>query len=415
MASQVWDRTAAADRLRPELWRYLSGASSLTTESPGTFELAQLERPDAIRLFATHLAVREEAQAALQAAARLLQELPSSQALSRVELFGEVRGQVDWARTQQRRTALADPTVFVCTPPERRYDTPPGRLLRLSLWCAAQLADLSALTPNGPVGLTVHETSDTARRMLLHPKLSKVRRVEPRALRHTQELVARRPYVAPLVWLVDAFWAGIIEGSRASLMALLEQQYLAPENDSALFELQVGFDILRALGQVGFSVQPPSALLPAGKLPFASLTGTSGSATVSWQRPAWILAPDEATHGAWWRALEDNGLSRQPLRPDFLIELPKGRRLLVEVKLTALAEGSPERDGLRDVLAYLTDAERLFTGRPHPHALVAAWNARGAPRSPDARIQVADQDDVVPVLVAALQDLNETAASTAGS
>jgi len=90
------------------------------------------------------------------------------------------------------------------------------------------------------------------------------------------------------------------------------------------------------------------------------------------------------------------------LRPDFVLEIPEGRRILVEVKLTVMEDGSPERDGLRDVLAYLQDGQTLFKGRPHPHAIVAAWNAAGAPGSPTAQIQIANQRSMISTLKAAI-------------
>ncbi len=209
----TWDRTAVAAELRPRLWRYLSGAAAVEYSAATTVSAMDLSRADLVRLHAAHLALRPSTTNPLSAAERLLTELPSTQATSRVELFGEVRGRVDWMRTSQRRTALADPTVFVCTPPERRYDTPLGRLLRLSLWCAAQLAELSQVPAKGPSGFAIHDVSARARRLLLHPKLSKVRRVEPGAIRLATELVQRRPYVAPLLHLSNHqnLWMGLGE------------------------------------------------------------------------------------------------------------------------------------------------------------------------------------------------------------
>jgi hypothetical protein len=87
------------------------------------------------------------------------------------------------------------------------------------------------------------------------------------------------------------------------------------------------------------------------------------------------------------------------------LDLSQGsRRLLIEVKLTALETGSPERDGLRDVMAYLADAVSIFDGYPHPHALVAAWNTAGRPTDRTSRIQVSDQHRFKATLLKALQE-----------
>lgn len=403
MATQIWSRADAVTALRPRLWSYLSSTAVFDSASDAADSIPYVSRQDLVRLFSTHLALREETAIALEAARRLLVELPATQASTRVDLFGEVRGLVDWRRTQERRVALADPTVFVCAPPERRYDTPLGRLVKLALWCTSQLADLSELPASGAVGMMVHESSDVARRLLLHPKLSKVRRIQPDAIRHTDELVARRPFVRPLVQLVTDFWAGIVEGDALALARLLEKQFLAPVKDSALFELQVGFDLLDGLVAGGYEIEYPAPLLPAGKAPFATLQRENGAATVWWQRPVWVVDSAGQAAALWARTLEENQLSRQPLRPDFILHVqPKDRVVLVEVKLTSAEEGSPQRDGLRDAIAYLADAEPLLAHRPHPHAIVAAWNASGQPMGPGVRIQICDQHSVADTLAKAL-------------
>ena len=104
-----------------------------------------------------------------------------------------------------------------------------------------------------------------------------------------------------------------------------------------------------------------------------------------------MLAPKAVKSGEWWKVLNANQLSKQPLRPDFVIDMPElTRRLLVEVKLTGLVDRSPDRDGIRDALAYLVDAKQLFEGYPLPHALVVAWNSSAFPLRESA-IRIASQ------------------------
>ncbi|KAF0957308.1 hypothetical protein [Rhodococcus sp. T7] len=402
MAGSLWDRDLAAKQLRPQLWRYLSGAARIYQGEAVRPELS-LSRSDLVRIFATHLALAETTQSALAAAHTLLDQMPSSAALQHIELPGEVRGQVDWPRSHERRVVTGDPTLFVCSPPERRYDTPLGRLIHLALRCITRLSDLSSLPARGQVGSVVHETSDQARRLLLHPKLSKVRRVDARSLRHTDDLVSRRPLAKDLVDLVHQYVAGIVEGDTDELRRLLERQFLAPDDDSRLFELQVGFDLLTALQTCGFAIDPPLPLLPGGKAPFALVRKNGGQGSIYWQRPAWVLAPDLSQSGAWWRTLDDNNLPKQPLRPDFVVDLPAiNRRFIVEVKLTSLAEGSPDRDGLRDAIAYLADADDVFREYEPPHAIVVAWNSTATNGNPLGVIRVCSQetwrDDLVKML-----------------
>ena len=72
--------------------------------------------------------------------------------------------------------------------------------------------------------------------------------------------------------------------------------------------------------------------------------------------------------GRWRQVLTDNAIeNKQPLRPDFVAEFQPAtpahsrRVVLVEVKLTD-KPGTRERDGLRDMLAYLADCEPFIGG-----------------------------------------------------
>lgn len=376
MSGYKWSRDAAVEELRPQLWRYLSPAGRFDLGPATNLEL-KLDRAELVRLYATHLALSEMTQNALTAAQYLLRHMPSSVALQSVELAGEVRGLVNWQRTHALRVATADPTLFVCTPPERRYDTPLGRLIAATLRYISRLAGQSRLERDkGQVGAAVHATSDQARRLLLDPKLSKLQARRQVSLRNLDGLVARRPQVADLVQFVRKYVSGIIEGDSARLIELLESQFLAPAQESSLFELQVGFAILDVLESCGFVIEPPLPLIPGGTAPFATLRRGDATAVVYWQRSAWVLAPKAVKSGEWWKVLEANKLSKQPLRPDFIVEMPEmAQRFLVEVKLTGLVDRSPDRDGIRDALAYLVDAKQLFQDYPLPHALVVAWNS----------------------------------------
>lgn len=405
MTGSTWNRDLATTRLRPVLWRYLSGAATYESAGASLPRMPLLSRPDFIRIFAIHLALRTDTTAALAAAERALRELPPRQTNQVVELRGEVRGPVSWSLTQRRQVAESDPTLFVCTPPERRYDTPLGRLVLTALRCASELAGLTGLTDGGAVGQRVHEVSRTARRLLLHPKLTRVRRTGLHALRHSEVLVGRRPYLNSLVDLVTDYFAGVVQGDQATLQDMLENAFLAPQADSTLFELQIGFDVLDALQQMGYRLRGPQPLLPAGNVPFASLYGPSGMASLWWQRSIWTLMSDGDTRSRWADVLTGNGLSRQALRPDFILDIPHAhRRLMIEVKLTALENGTPERDGLRDVMAYLRDASDIIDSYRPPYAFVAAWNAKGRPVDPSESVQVSNQDSVASILIEALRD-----------
>jgi hypothetical protein len=134
---------------------------------------------------------------------------------------------------------------------------------------------------------------------------------------------------------------------------LLDEQYLAPKDDPRLFELQVGLGIVQALESLGLRQEQPSSLLPPGGAPFAVMTDPSGRDWhVWWQRPLWNVTT--ATARSYWK--------------DLLVA----------------------RDGLRDMLAYLSDASELLQGMADPHGLVVAWNSQAAPTH-SAEVTIANQ------------------------
>src|SRR3954453_21631020 len=76
--------------LRERVWAYLAGSAAPTQIAALAEDIFALPRGDVRRLAAIHLLPSREAAAMLDAAERLLRELPSSIYRSRVELRGEV-------------------------------------------------------------------------------------------------------------------------------------------------------------------------------------------------------------------------------------------------------------------------------------------------------------------------------------
>lgn len=395
-----WDRATAVQLLRPKLWRYLGPGAEFGSGSVDLERVDELSSADLRRLFATHLTLRESTTRALDVAECLLHELPSASRPARTELDGFVHGPVDWARTLNRRHATATSTSFVCALPERRYDTPLGRLIQLTLASVAELGAISDLPPTGSTGSAVAETTGRARRLLRNPKLSGVRQVRPDLLRHLDEIVRRRPECHVLVDIVGLIWRSNVLGDRDLMISTIEDYFLAPTEDFKLFELMVGFDLVAGLQAVGYMPVGPVTLMPQSSAPFATLEREDETCTIWWQRPAWILDPSARKDGAWWRVLDANHLGQSALRPDFVLDFrPNGPRLLVEVKLTASTDYSPTHSGLRDVFAYLHDAPALFAGQQSPHALVVAWNASSTPPAQAAEVWVTGQSGVAEAVI----------------
>ena len=157
-----------------------------------------------------------------------LGKLPSSIARTETEVRGEVRGSVAWARTAQRRIATADPTLFVCTPTTKRYDTPTSRLVKYALTECARLATRSQLTDTGQLGSAIWRTSHTAQRLLRHPKLADTRalhRVDDSLLTRVER---RRPDLQPIVDFARLARAAFDAHDTNIVSAIVEKQLLVP-------------------------------------------------------------------------------------------------------------------------------------------------------------------------------------------
>jgi hypothetical protein len=336
----------------------------------------------------------------VQRARELLPLLPSTVYRREEEVLGYLSGPVDWSRTQQRRVATADPTLFVCRPARRRYDTPPARLIHWVLNEAAHLASASGLSNDGEVGGGVHALSDAARRLLLHPKLTGIRRPTLATEETLKAIETRKRGFEPVTRFARIIRDGRYGRDPRMVEAVVTERLLLPAADDVLFELQIGFAILDALAQRGFERQDPPRLLAPGRprAPFATLTSSlHGTVEIWWQRALWSLDGMPLAKGKLRQILADARMRQQSFRPDFIIHfLDSQRPVLVEVKLTSTLERANEREGILEALAYLHDAESIVSTLPYPRAVVIAWNASGIPAP--SLVSVGDQSGVGAVL-----------------
>jgi hypothetical protein len=363
-------------------------------------EMWQLPRGEFDQLLATHLALHPQTRAGLERVRELLPTLPSSVYRREEEVVGFLSGPVDWPRTLQRRVATADPTLFVCRPASRRYDTPPARLIHWVLTQVSALAGASGLGDEGTTGQAVHATSDAARRLLLHPKLGSIRRPVLAPEEKLRAIETRKPPFEPVTGLARVLRDAWTNRDRDVVSAVVLEQLLAPAADDVLFELQVGFDLVDALVARGFERQDVQQLLTTGKpkVPFARLgSSLHGIVEIWWQRALWGLEGMPQSKGKLRQILGDAQMRQQSFRPDFIVHLLDARRpVLFEVKLTSTLESANEREGILEALAYLNDAEEPLKSLPLPKAAVIAWNATGRPAA--SLVSVADQLSVPSVV-----------------
>lgn len=388
MSSQ-WKRTEALASVRTRLWRYLCASARPEDVGERAEELWQLPRDELKRLWAAHFLLLPSTSEMLEAAARVLRELPSSAVRSETELIGAVRGTVNWPRTVQRQLGTSDPTRYVCRPIERRYDTPLARLVLLALRRCVDLGEVSDLAAQGAAGAQVSDAVAEAARLLGHTKLRAVTAVDHLPER-TLESLQRHRHTEPLIRFVRSVREGLGDMDPATVEATIASQLLGPATDDVLFELMTGFDILDGLTRRGFTHLPH--LVTGGAAPFASLSGRA-ALTIWWQRSLWTTRLAGKSPSRYTETLEAAVLGPGRLRPDFIVSsADPARLLLVEVKQTAVAGARPEKRGVLEALAYLHDAEEVLRSHPYPHALVVGWSAPAT--AAPGRIVVASQSTI---------------------
>jgi hypothetical protein len=380
-----------AAKVRSRLWLHLSGSSVPSDLEPAIEDLFRLGRGDLRRLAAASLALQSETAEALVAVERLLRELPASALRREVELVGVVRTPVMWERTIMRQVALSDPSRFVCRPPERQYDTPLAQLLVLALRRFVALVDTAGLPVRAPPGAGAR-LADLRRDALLHlahrklHDVTAVRRLPDRVLASLR----RHSLTGPVLEFNRRATEVLEDFSPAAIRKIVSEALLVPSKPDVLFELVVGFALLDAFRDHGYSLQR-LALVP-GRTPFARLWEGTREARLYWHHPLWSIHGDPS-QSVYRRILADAGMTLRHLIPDFLIVQDEPRRvLIVEVKLTEREAYRADRRGILDAMAYLHDAGGELRGLPEPHALVVAWNAEGRPRQ--GRVLVADQDQI---------------------
>jgi hypothetical protein len=382
----AFQRAQVLHELRGHMWRYLNGFGVVTDSQALVAGLFGLLPGEVGQLLAAHLVLSHRTEDMLQAAKTLLPRLQGSVTRARRELLGEVEGDVDWPRTRQRRVELGEPTLFACTPPLRRYETLHARAILTSLVSCEGLAHRSGLQA-GPRGGDVTARAIRARRLLAHGKLAGVRPLGSLGEGRLAHL-ERRPDFTPvcdyLRWVRD----GVEARERGALHAILSSAVLAPSENSALFELLVGFRMVDHLMDRHFAVRRLQAM-PNRGVPFAVLSRQQRTVTLWRQRGLGSVLDLGPEHSLYSTIRTAQGLRSRALIPDYVMEFD-GRVLPVEVKLAEREGVAHLRTGLVEALAYIKDFDAALAGQPLPHALVVAWDVDVQP-APGQTVMISSQ------------------------
>jgi hypothetical protein len=172
-----------------ELWGRLARPFRLGETVDAMFGLA----PDVVaQLAGTVLCTSAEAEQLLHDMPTLLRALTTSVQTAPVRVRGEIRGPVLWSETMSARAAsFGDPDLFVCTTPQRDYDTAENRVLVHALGLLADsgkaIERVSAQYDDGTLR-SARANARRARLFLDHPALARVspERVRPRTLKRAR-------------------------------------------------------------------------------------------------------------------------------------------------------------------------------------------------------------------------------------
>jgi hypothetical protein len=173
-----------------ELWRRLGRPFHLAETVDALFGLA----PEVVgQLAGTMLCTSPEATALLRVMPTLVRALTTSVQGSPIRSRGEIRGPVLWSETISARAAsFGDPDLFVCTTPQRDYDTAENRVLVHALSMLAEggkAVERIGIAEYDDPNLRLARANGRAARLFLdHPALARVtsERVRPRMLKRVR-------------------------------------------------------------------------------------------------------------------------------------------------------------------------------------------------------------------------------------
>jgi hypothetical protein len=231
-----------------ELWKRLARPFRLAETVDALFGLA----PDVVaQLAGTMLCTSPEAGELLHAMPSLVRALTTSVQGAPLRSRGEIRGPVLWSETMSARAAsFGDPDLFVCTTPQRDYDTAENRVLVAALRVLADagkaIDHIGAADYDDPALRAARTNSRAARLFLDHPALTRVshERVRPRTLKRVRGSKSAERYRPAMALLERA--AEPIEA--AALLAYCDRR--------TRLQHQVLFAVIEELEHRGMRIPP---------------------------------------------------------------------------------------------------------------------------------------------------------------
>jgi hypothetical protein len=384
MRTLPWRRSDLIDRVRRDLWRYLTPAADIETELLEASALLQMRPAEVRTLGSIQFLISEELGRLLEYLPLLLRRLAATTTHEEEIGTERIRGAIQWGRTLGLRYATGIPHAYVTAPSRRAYQTPENELLVFVLDRTVVLGRESGWRDSASehVGRLISYRIGETERWLKSRMLLEVERraVDSRRIMRIRTGRFRRRY-QPVLNAYDRYAALVGRLDRQSIRHAIETYGVVSRDDPTLFELYCTFETLDALKALGWKL---------GRLGlFRGSLRLGGSRGGQRLEVTYQAVPRPLRAASTYRQLQiAHGVAPGMLRPDLILrQSTRGndRWLLSEMKGGARGVDESARAALRDLLAYRTAFSDVLSHQDGSYGLGIAW---GADLSPSVKSNV---------------------------
>ncbi|MDW5597437.1 hypothetical protein VSS74_24020 [Conexibacter stalactiti] len=400
MKQLTWNREVAVERIRTQVWRYLTAACRQQDEYVlAAADLLQMRAHDVRRLAQVQFSVSPAVGRLLDEMPRLVRQLATTTIDDHEVTSGRLRGPVQWGETHALRRATGIRRTYVTAPAQRAYDTPENRLLAFVLHAIVEQGHRTGwhAARSGESGLRVAARVGQAGRWLQQAELADLPREPPtaKAVALVRRGRNRRKYELVLA-AYDLHRRYVQQLDRQAVREAVERHALLASSDAVLLELRCAFDVASALRRAGWDAAP--AGLIRTPLLFSG-TRRREQLDVHYQSVPRLLRE----HSHYRDVQRLHGLRAGVLRPDLVLEHRTGdgvRWVLIEVKSGRGAPSGLARSTARDLMMYRHAFERALAPQAGVYGIGYAWGAELTPRVSDGLV-LCTPDTLPAALVAA--------------